>query len=129
VDDSNRGEGQDAIGLTLPDDNPSDTEEDEIPTTDVHVTTSPTPDAPTDRPRGTILKPARFRVTGKTDDMPGKAHSTLTIDAGDLANEPNAIDSAPRAAIDTREDNIVIEAAEIDIEFGDEPAIELASYY
>jgi len=65
-----------------------------------------------------------------TDDMPGQAHSTLTIDAGDLANEPYAIDSAPQAAIDTREDNIVVEAAqEIDIEFGDEPVIELASYF
>jgi len=64
-----------------------------------------------------------------TNEKPGQAHSNPTIDTGDLANESNAIDSAPQAAIDTREDNIVIEAVEIDIEFGDEPAIELASYY
>jgi len=81
---------------------------------------------------GRLIKGAQIEtpeddyIPGTTDNMPGQAHSTQTIDAGDLANEPNAIDSAPQAAIDTREDNLVVEAAEIDIEFGDEPAIELA---
>jgi len=36
---------------------------------------------------------------------------------------------APQAAIDTREDNIVVENVKIDFEFGEEPTIELTSFY
>jgi len=130
LDNSNGGDPDEDVGLTSPGDDPAEIEEEETLNTDVPDAMSPPPAAATNRPRRTVVKPARFRVTGETmEDMPGQAHSTLTIDAGDLANEPNAIDSAPQAAIDTCEDSIVIEAAEIDIEFGDESAIELASYF
>jgi len=64
-----------------------------------------------------------------TEDRPTQAHTTAPIDAEDLANEPEIISSTPQAAIETSEDNILVEAIpEIDFEFGDEPAIELAIY-
>jgi len=66
----------------------------------------------------------------KTDDKPTQAHTTALIDAEDLANESEIISSTPQAATETIEDNIVLEAIlDIDFEFGDEPAIELATYY
>jgi len=69
-------------------------------------------------------------LTEPTEDMPGQAHATPTVDAKDLANEPEEINAIPVAAIDTSEDYIVVESApEIDCEFGEELAIELASYY
>jgi len=61
--------------------------------------------------------------------MPGQAHSTAAIDAEDLANEPAKREPAPQAAIETREDNGIVEPApEIDIKFGEEPTIELSSF-
>jgi len=58
-------------------------------------------------------------LTEPTEDMPGQAHATPTVDAKDLANEPEEINAIPLAAIDTSEDNIVVESApEIDCEFG-----------
>jgi len=69
-------------------------------------------------------------VTEIPDDQPGQAHSTHETDTEYLANQPEDTESTPQAAIDTREDNCFVEAApEIEIEFGDEPTIELSSYY
>jgi len=65
-----------------------------------------------------------------TDDKPTQVHATNPVDAKDLANEPETISSTQQATTETSEDNIVVEAVpEIDFEFGDEPAIELAMYY
>jgi len=66
----------------------------------------------------------------ETDDKPTQAHTTAPLDAEDLANEPERINSTPQVATETSEDSIILEAIpEIDFEFGDEPAIELAVYY
>jgi len=68
--------------------------------------------------------------TEPTEDMPVQAHATPTVDAKNLANEPEEINAIPLAEIDTSEHNIVVKSAlEIDCEFGEKPAIELASYY
>jgi len=73
---------------------------------------------------------ADYDVTETADDMPGQAHSTPAIDAGDLVNEPEEIESTPQVTIDTREDTRTVEAIpEIEKEFGDEPTIELSSFY
>jgi len=85
-------------------------------TTDVPDAMSPLPAVATNRPRRTVLKRARFRVARETtDDKPAQAHATNPVDAEDLANEPERICSTPQAAIETSEDNIVVEAVpEID---------------
>jgi len=67
-----------------------------------------------------------------TDETPGQAPSTLQIDAKDLANEPDETEptTQPQAAIDSGEHTCVIESApeiDIDIEFGEQPIIELFS--
>jgi len=77
ADGSNRGDNDDNdgdIGFTLPDDDPAENEEEETSTTDVLDTMSPLPAAATNRPRRTVVKPARFRITEHTDDMPAQAH-------------------------------------------------------
>jgi len=71
-----------------------------------------------------------YHLDETTDENPTQAHTTAPIDAEDLANEPELISSTLQAATETSEDNIVLEAIpDIDFEFGDEPAIELAIYY
>jgi len=81
--------------------------------------------------KGVQLKiPEDDSIPGNTDDKPGQAHTTPAIDAGDLANEPETINSAPQAAIKTREDIIILAGIpEIEFEFGEEPTIELTSFY
>jgi len=80
-----------------------------------------------------LTTPEKDYDTGETtDDMPGQAHTTSQVDAQGLANEPDETESTtqPQAALDNCELTCEIEAApEIDIEFGDEPSIELSSYY
>jgi len=49
-------------------------------------------------------------IPENTDDKPGQAHATTAIDAGDLANEPETVNSAPQASIETREDNLILPA-------------------
>jgi len=135
VEGSNRGDNDDSIGLTPPDDDPAKTdpaktEEDETFTTDVPAPMSPLPAAPTDRPSRTVIKPTRFRVTETTDDLPGQARLTPEINTEYLANQPEDTESTPQGSVETREEIcIVATAPEIEIEFGDEPAIELSSYY
>jgi len=69
-------------------------------------------------------------IPGNTNDKPGQAHTTPAIHAGDLANEPETTNSAPQAAIETSEDNIILaDIPEIDFEFREEPTIELTSFY
>jgi len=78
-------------------------------------------------------------VTEIPDDRPGQAHATEDTYKAGLAtqpdsnvrgHEPESIESTPQAAIDTSEDTPTVEAApEVEIEFGDEPIIELSSYY
>jgi len=71
-----------------------------------------------------------YDITETTDKTPVQAHSTPEIDAEDLANQPEDIESTPQASVETREDTRTVESApEIEIEFGDEPTIELSSYY
>jgi len=69
-----------------------------------------------------------------TDETPGQTPTTLTVDARDLANEPDETESTPQpqAVIDTCQNTCTIETGpeiDIDIEFGEEPIIELFSYY
>jgi len=86
---------------------------------------------------GRLIKGVQFATPEDDDDLientkdiPGQAHATLPVDAKDLANEPGEIRPVQLAAIDTNEDNIVVEAVpEIDCDFGEEPSIELPSYY
>jgi len=74
--------------------------------------------------------PEEDYILETTNDMPGQAHSTPAIDAGDLANVPDATRSAPQAAVENRENICIVEdAPEINFEFGDEPIIKLASCY
>jgi len=64
--------------------------------------------------------------------MPVQAHTTPPVNAEDLANEPDETKptTQPQAALDNCELTCVVESApEIDIEFGDEPSIELSNYY
>jgi len=73
-----------------------------------------------------------YELTESTDKTPGQAPTTLAINAGDLANEPDDKESTPQAAIDTCEDTRLVEPEpeiDIEIEFGKEPIIELSSYY
>jgi len=64
------------------------------------------------------------------EDKPGQAHSTPTIDAEDLANEPERINPAPQPTIERLKSVIiVVNAPEIDFEFGEEPTIEITSFY
>jgi len=120
----------DDVRMTPPDDGPVEGEEDEDSIADGSDTMSPLPAATINRPRRTVVKPARFRTVEVIEEMPGQAHATLSVDAKDLANEPEEIRPVQLAAIDTCEDNIVVEAVpEIDCEFGEEPFIELPSYY
>jgi len=68
--------------------------------------------------------------TETPDDKPIQAHSNPTIATGDLASEPEKTASTPQASIETREDTRSVEAVkDIEIEFGDEPIIELSSCY
>jgi len=77
-----------------------------------------------------LANPEEDDDLNETDDKPTQAHKDVPIDAEDLANEPELISSKPQVATETSEDNIVVEAIpEIEFEFGDEPAIELAIYY
>jgi len=86
---------------------------------------------------GRLIRGVQFEVpeedddaTQITDKMPGQAHPAAAIDAEDLANEPAEIESAPQAATETRKDTCIVELApKIDIEFGEEPTIELSSFY
>jgi len=74
-----------------------------------------------------------------TDDRPGQAHSTYEAyraclvkqpDSTVRVREPESTETPPQAAIDTSEDTRIVEAApDIEIEFGDEPVIEIARYY
>jgi len=74
-----------------------------------------------------------------TDNRPGQADSTDETYKAGLATQPDSTVRARvpevteiqlQAAIDTSEDTRIIEAApEIEFEFGDEPIIELSSYY
>jgi len=73
-----------------------------------------------------------YELTETTEEMPGQAHATPAIDAGDLANEPDDKESAPQPAIDSCEDTRIVEPGpeiDIEIEFGNEPIIELSSCY
>jgi len=69
-------------------------------------------------------------VTKTTDEKPGQARSIPEINTEYLANQPEDTESTRQATVETREDIcIVATAPEIEIEFGEEPAIELSSYY
>jgi len=71
-----------------------------------------------------------YDATETTDGKLGQARSTPEINTEYLANQPKETESTPQASVETREDTRIVEAApEIDIEFGDEPAIEMSSYY
>jgi len=75
-----------------------------------------------------------YDAAESTDETPSQAPTTLPIDAEDLANEPDETEPTTQlqAAIDTCEHTCVIESApeiDIDIEFGEEPIIELSRYY
>jgi len=96
VEGSNLGDNEESNGLTPPADDEAETEEDEISNTDEPAPMSPLPDAPTDRPRRTVIKPARFRATESTDETPGQAPTTIPIDAEDLANEPDETEPLPQ---------------------------------
>jgi len=97
--------------LTPPEDDPAETEEDDISTDDVPAPMSLLPAAPTDSPRRTVIKPARFRVTETTDEKPVQAHSNPEIDAEDLGNQPEDIASTPQASVETREDICIVKTA------------------
>jgi len=49
-------------------------------------------------------------VTETTDEKPAQAHSTPEIDAEDLANQPEEIQSTPQVAIYTRKDTSTVKA-------------------
>jgi len=121
----------DAALVTPPGDVPAEKEEDdESMADDGPDLTGTLPAATINRPRRTVVKPAPFRTVGNPEDKPGQAHTTPAIDAGDLANEPETTNSAPQAAIEAREDNMILaDIPEIDFEFGEEPTIELTSFY
>jgi len=79
-------------------------------------------------------------IISTTDDRPGQVYSTdRTYKAGLTTQSDSTVracDSAkdeckkPQAAIDTSEDTRIVEvASEIEFEIGDEPIIELSSYY
>jgi len=74
-----------------------------------------------------------------TDDRPGQAHSIYETYTACLVNQPDSTvrvrepeitEKPPQAAVDTRDNTLIVEAApDIEIEFGDEPAIEISRYY
>jgi len=69
-------------------------------------------------------------VTEILNDKPVQAHSTPETETEYLANQPEDTESTPQASVETREDTRTVEAApEIEIEFGEEPTIELSSYF
>jgi len=71
-----------------------------------------------------------YDIAETTDEKPGQVNSTPAIDAEDLAGDPAEIEAAPQAALETKEDTCIVEPVpEIDIEFGEEPTIELSSFY
>jgi len=78
---------------------------------------------------GRLIKGVQFEapendfIPEPTDDKPIRAHSTEIIDAGDLANVPNLSVQAPQAAIENREESIIVGSVEIDFEFGEEPPL------
>jgi len=67
-----------------------------------------------------------YELTETTNETPGQAPTTLAINAGDLANEPDDKEPTPQAAIDTCENTRIVEPVpeiDIEIEFGEEPII------
>jgi len=132
VDGLNQMDENEAIGSDPPDDDPAETEEDEISAADVSAPASPPPAATTDRPRRTVVKPARFCVVETTNDRPGQVHSTYETYRAGLATQPNSTVQAckpdakareiqPQAAIETRDDTReVVLVSEIEFEFGEE---------
>jgi len=79
-------------------------------------------------------------VLATTEDRPGQVYSTNGTCTASLAIQPNSTaracepvkgeDKETQAAIDTIKDTCVVEVApDIKFEFGDEPIIELSSYY
>jgi len=139
MDGPNRMDEDEVIGLVPPDDDLAEAKEDETSTADVSAPTSPLPAATTDRPRRTVVKPARFHVLETTDDRPVQVRSTYKTYKAGLATQPDSTVRAceldakkiqPQTAIETSCDTPeVLLAPEIDFEFGEEPTIELSSYY
>jgi len=115
--------------VSLPPGDASD-EEDGVITEDGSDSPSALPVGTINRPRQTVIKPARFCIMKEPEDKPGQVHSTVTVDKEDLVNEPKRINSAPQPTVERLESVILVDnTPEIDFEFGEEPTIEITSFY
>jgi len=138
LDTQNLIDEDEAPGIVPSDDDPAGTEEDESFPIDVPTQASSPPLSTTNCPRRTIHKPAPFRIVNNPDDRLGQVHSTEIYNAhlaaahqdSDVSAQELETEKLQSQAIDTSCDlREVLLAPEIDFEFGDEPIIEISSYY